>query len=444
MTPPGKSSPYRSRQTDDHLSDVQATLRERYRDYVRIYGPINRSTQARTGRRDPDTGAEILRRVRPRMGGFHEDPDWPLVAALEIFDEDTQEARPAAIFHERIIDPPRERQGVDTADEAVAVCLDETGAVTLGRVAELLGVDRDTARARLGELVYEEPGTGWLVPAAEYLSGKIREKLAACRAAATEGRDYATNMAALERVLPRQLEPGEITARPGSPWIPAEDVERFSREVLDAAVDVEHLTELGHWSARLREGTRRSVAPTSEWGTARADAVTLLDAALNQRLHTVTDATEDGRRVRNDPETLAARDKQEALASRFAAWVWEDPERASRLTATYNELFCSTVLPEHDGSHLSLPGLSASFTPRAHQRAAVARMLTDGRALLAHTVGAGKTATMVIAAMEMRRLGSVSKPAVVVPNLRLGSGVNALVTAVGLCVRRWSLRRTLN
>jgi SAM-dependent methyltransferase len=102
--------------TDDDLRGVQATLRERYRDYVRIYGPINRSTQARTGRRDSDTGAEIRRRVRPRMGGFRKDPDWPLVAALEIFDEDTQEARPAAIFHERVIGPPHERHGVDTAD----------------------------------------------------------------------------------------------------------------------------------------------------------------------------------------------------------------------------------------------------------------------------------------------------------------------------------------
>ncbi|MDZ7734559.1 MAG: DEAD/DEAH box helicase family protein [Acidimicrobiia bacterium] len=46
----------------------------------------------------------------------------------------------------------------------------------------------------------------------------------------------------------------------------------------------------------------------------------------------------------------------------------------------------------------------------------MARILTDGRALLAHAVGAGKTATMVMAAMELRRLDSATKPAVVVPN----------------------------
>ena len=401
--------------SDERLDAAQGALGEVYRSYFRTYGPINRSSESRTGRRHAETGEEIMRRVRPRMGGFREDPDWPLVAALEVFDEETQEARPAAIFHQRVVDPPHERHGVDSPEEAVAVCLDETGTVMIDRAAELLGTDATAARRQLAELVYDEPGTGRLVPAAEYLSGNVRLKLDACRTDDTAGR-FAVNIAALERVMPRQLEPAEITARLGAPWIPASDVERFCTEVLDATVDVEHLSQVGSWTVKLRSGGRRSVALSSEWGTARADAATLLDAALNQRLHTVTDATDDGRRARNDAETLAARDKQEALTARFSNWVWENPDRSERLAGRYNELFSSTVLPVHDGDHLTLPGLGQTFTPRAHQRAAVARILTDGRALLAHAVGAGKTATMVIAAMELRRLGLASKPAVVVPN----------------------------
>jgi N12 class adenine-specific DNA methylase len=401
---------------DGDLRAAQSTLTDRYDAYVRLYGPINRSSQARTGRTDPVTGMEIMRRVRPRMGGFRDDPDWPLVAALEVFDDESQQARPAAIFTDRVIDPPTERHGVDTADEAIAVCLDESGAVAIERVAELLGTDHARARVELGDLVFEDPADGSLVPASQYLSGNIRQKLDACHAVIHERPELTVNRTALERVLPRQLEPTEITARLGAPWIPAADIERFCSEVLGATVDVERLAEIGQWSARLRDGSRRSVALSSEWGTARADGITLLDASLNQRLHTVTDATEDGRRVRNDAETLAARDKQETLANRFSAWVWEEPERSGRLADRYNELFSSTVLPAHDGSHLTLPGLAGSFVPRPHQRDAVARILTDGRSLLAHAVGAGKTATMVMAAMELRRLGSVAKPAVVVPN----------------------------
>jgi N12 class adenine-specific DNA methylase len=99
-------------------------------------------------------------------------------------------------------------------------------------------------------------------------------------------------------------------------------------------------------------------------------------------------------------------------------WVWEDPARAARLAQRYNELFRSVVVPSHDGAHLSLPGLSASFRP--HPTSATRwRILTEGRALLAHPLGAGKTATMVMAAMELRRLGMAAKPAVVLPNLLL-------------------------
>ena len=401
---------------DPELRDLQVSLTATYDAYRRVYGPVNRFRTARTGRSDPETGEEVLRRLRPRMGGFRDDPDWPLVAALEVFDDETQQASPAAMFTQRIISPPVARLGVDNAPEAVAVCLDESGSLDLGRIAELLGTDEEAARAELKGLAWDEPGSGDLVPASRYLSGNVRTKLDAARAAAAEEPRWEANVAALAAVLPRQLEPGEITAGLGAPWIPPADVEAFCTEVLGASVEIERVAALGRWTVVLRAGRRASVSLSSEWGTARADAVTLLDASLNQRLHTVTDQTDDGRRVRNDAETIAARDKQDALASRFATWVWEEPRRASRLAERYNELFNSVVIPTHDGSHLSLPGLAESFRPHPHQRDAVARILTDGRALLAHTVGAGKTATMVMAAMELRRLGLAAKPAVVVPN----------------------------
>lgn len=401
---------------DAELEPLQADLRRTYDIYRRAHGPLNRFTASPTGRIDPDTGEEMVRRVRPRMGGFRDDPDWPLVAALEVFDDHTQEARTAAIFTQRVVSPPVLRLGVDTAAEAIAVCLDETGTVSVDRVAELLGVDSDDARARLDGLAWEDPDSGELVPSSRYLAGNIRRKLAAAHHAAAREPRFEAHTAALSAVLPRQLEPGEITAGLGAPWIPAGDIEAFCEEVLGSEVEIEHVAALGRWSVALRAGRRASVSLSSEWGTPRADAVTLLDASLNQRLHTVTDETEDHRRVRNDAETIAARDKQDALATRFAAWVWEEPARAARLAERYNELFSSVVVPHHDGSHLSLPGLAPNFRPHPHQRDAVARIVTDGRALLAHAVGAGKTATIVIAAMEQRRLGLAAKPAVVVPN----------------------------
>jgi N12 class adenine-specific DNA methylase len=74
------------------------------------------------------------------------------------------------------------------------------------------------------------------------------------------------------------------------------------------------------------------------------------------------------------------------------------------------------VLRSYDDASLSQPGLALTFRPRPHQVAAVARMIGEPAVLLAHEVGAGKTAEMVMGVTELRRLGLVAKPAVVVPN----------------------------
>ena len=152
---------------------------------------LNRSTSPPNAPRSP-------RRAAPRWRRLPEErPRQILHAALEVFDDESQQARPAAIFTDRVIDPPTERLGVDTPDEAVAVCLDESGAVTLERVAELLGTDEATARTQLGELVYEDPAGGSLIPSAQYLSGNIRHKIDACVEATGERPDLAVNLAAL-------------------------------------------------------------------------------------------------------------------------------------------------------------------------------------------------------------------------------------------------------
>ena len=128
---------------------------------------------------------------------------------------------------------------------------------------------------------------------------------------------------------------------------------------------------------------------------------------LEQRVVQVSDETDEGRRVVNPVETTAAQEKAEALKERFAEWCWEDPERAQRLLGEYNRRFNSIVLRDYapDGERLSLPGLVTTFTPMPHQRAAVARMLSEPTVGLFHQVGAGKTAEMIMGAAELRRLG---------------------------------------
>ena len=158
----------------------------------------------------------------------------------------------------------------------------------------------------------------------------------------------------------------------------------------------------------------------STWGTGRYPAPQLAQAILEQRKievrDIVTDAERRDRTVLNVDATLAAQEKAAELAERFADWAWEDPARAAALARTYNERFNSLVLRSYDDAALSLPGLALTFRPRPHQVAAVARMIHEPAVLLAHEVGAGKTAEMIMGVTELRRLGLVRKPAIVVPN----------------------------
>ncbi|WP_052762069.1 helicase-related protein [Jiangella alkaliphila] len=399
------------------IRQLRTDLADQYRDHVRRFGPINRFTTRATGRVDPETSDPRMSRVAPPvMRIFRSDPFAALVRGLEVFDETTQTANPAMIMTHRVVVPRSPALGADTPEEALAMVLDSHGRVDLAQVARLLGVGADDARAQLGELVYDDPPSGQLVTAAEYLSGNVRQKLtAAVQAVEAEPDRYKVNVAALQGVQPPDLGPADIEARLGAAWIDAATHARFLTELLrDDTIQVEHPGG-AIWEVR---GVRSSVAAGEEWGTARMPAPAIVKAILEQRPVQVTDELDDGRRVLNPTETAAAQEKANLIQERFADWVWEDPERAQVLLREYNDRFNAIVLRDYsaEGRHLTLPGLARTFTPRDHQRAAVARMINEPAVGLFHEVGAGKTAEMVIGAMELRRLRMVTKPCVVVPN----------------------------
>ena len=398
--------------TED-IADLRVSLRGRYLDYHTRYGPINRFSLRRTGRIDPGSGEERLARLTPpALRLLRSDPFAALVHALENFDETAQAASPAGMLTERVVVPRAPRLGADSPQDALAICLDTHGRVELDEIARLLGVERREARAQLGELVYDDPVDDRLVPAAEYLSGNVRVKLDEAMHARP---GLKVNVRALERALPVELTAEEIEPRLGAVWIDTDTHRQFLAEVLeDDGVEVEHPGG-SIWAVKGRGWT---VKASSEWGTSRMPAPALAKAAMEQRPIQVTDELDDGRRVVNPTETAAAQEKAQALQERFAEWCWEGPERARRLAAEYNRRFNSIVLRDYtiEGERLTLPGLARTFTLREHQRAAVARILSEPAVGLFHQVGAGKTAEMICGAMELRRLGLVSKPGVVVPN----------------------------
>ena len=400
------------------ITRARSELREKYAAYKVAYGPLNRFTLRPTGRVDAE-GEPTMARMTPRAAVIlRQDPFGPLVMALEQFDETTQTSKPAAILSQRVVVQRAVARGAETPAEAIALSLDRTGRIDLGVIADLLGQDVADTRASLGELVYDDPTTERLLHAPEYLSGDVRKKLDAARAAAETDERYNVNVTALEAIIPPALSIDQIEARLGAVWINAETHEQFLKDILrDQSARVENPVA-GMWTVK---GNRGSVLAQGEWGTARRPATDLVQSLMEQKPVTVYDEYENnGKNVRvlNAEETTAAQEKAQRLQERFSEWVWEDHTRANALAAEYNRRFNSIVLRDYSnaGDYLTLPGMAANFVPLPHQRDAVARGVGEPAVGLFHEVGAGKTAEMVMIASELKRMGLVSKPAIVVPN----------------------------
>lgn len=351
------------------------------------------------------------------------DPGRGLLLALEHFDDETGLARKAAVFDRDVLVFRERPATAATPADALAVSLDESRKVDMERIAGLLGVDEARAREMLGPLVFEEPGTGGLLPAVQYLSGDVRSKLDTARKAAKDESRFETNVRALEGAMPEQVGPMDIIAKPGVRYVEAADYEAFVAETFGVAATVATNDVDASWELRSANGSPR-FSPEVRFSYATADRtpLALLQALMNNRTivirRTITDTHGNEKQVKDVKATLEARDKAARIAEDFGTWLFQDASRAERVTDTYNEMFNSQASPDYKaaGQALSLPGLNEAYTPHHYQRAAVARILNEPAVLLDHVVGAGKTGTMVMAAMELRRTGIANKPAIVVPN----------------------------
>ena len=387
---------------EDKIVQARQLLGGMYGSFVSRFGPLSSSENIRA---------------------FAGDPDLPLLLSLENYDAETKRATKTAIFERRTLERYRPVGHVETASEALAVSLNETGEINWPRMAALTGCSALQMQRELGTLVYRNPEGGLWETADRYLSGDVRAKLLAATAATTLDSGYARNVDALKCVQPADILPGDISARLGSPWIPASDIRDFIVELLgvpERAVSVSHSGAIASWTVTLDTYAKSNVSNTTTHGTARFLASDLIEQALNGRVPTAYNELPDKTRVINQQETIAARVKQQQLKDRFSEWIWKDENRAARLARDYNDKFNNLRLRTFDGSHLTFPGMAREHLREAdldkHQKDAVWRVLQTGSTLLAHVVGAGKTFEMVAAAMELRRMGLAKKPMFVVPN----------------------------
>lgn len=396
---------------DEAIHELQVELNERYDSFTRQYDLLS---------------------SRRNASVFDEDDGYYLLTSLEILDDERKLERKADMFTKRTIAQSRPVEHVGTAPEALAVSMAERARVDLNFMSELTGMDRDKLIADLTGLIFQSPFgnpgpyDNWQT-ADEYLSGDVRQKLRVAESAVAALSDrYAVNVAALKAVQPKDLEPQEIDVRLGATWIPARDITDFTHQLLNTPhymrwkIKTEYVPATGAWHIENKGLDGNNPFANTQYGTDYRSGYKIIEESLNLRDVRVYDTVEDEygnqKRVLNQKQTILAQQKQTAIQEAFRDWIWKEPRRRERLCRLYNDTYNCIRPREYDGSHLRFSGMNPELNLRPHQKNAVARILYGGNTLLAHTVGAGKTAVMVASLMEKVRIGLGHKALIAVPN----------------------------
>ena len=403
-------------QTEDYpeamIREAQAHLNALYDSFVEKYGRIN---------------------SRANSSAFSTDNAYYLLSSLEVRDSEGNFLRKADMFSKRTIRQKISVTSVDTASEALALSLAEKAKVDMPYMMELTHKSEEEILSDLKGVIFLNPEHDGnedvahkYLPADEYLSGNVREKLRTAKTLAEQDEQYTTNVQSLEAVQPVDLTASEISVRLGAAWLPTEVVRDFTFELLRTPyyqrrnIKVYYSTYTGEWNVDGKSLDRGNVRSENTFGTERINAYKIIEETLNLRDVRIFDYEYDdsGKKVAilNTKQTAIAQGKQEQIKQEFADWIWADPNRRERLTMLYNEKFNSIRPREYDGSHLNFVGINPEITLRPHQVNAIAHILYGGNTLLAHVVGAGKTFEMVAAAQESKRLGLCQKSLFVVPN----------------------------
>ncbi len=401
--------------SDEVLRREQVKLNRQYDLFVKHYGNINSQTNTRL---------------------FKEDGDSALLFACEDIDEETKAITKADVFSKRTIRPYAVPTNTDDCFEALQISKNERGRVNISYIEELTGKSYDDVLFELGDAVFRNPikvdrtdKYSGFETSEEYLSGYVKDKLQVARHYAAEFPEFQRNVEALEQVQPTPLTASEISVRLGQTWIDKKYYEKFYCELVGVPWYFEGNVELFYnphdssWRLDQKDEIRyrTQMKQKQVYGTARAPAYRLFVDSMNLRPTTIYDTIKDPdgkeRRLLNQAETIAAREKQNKIKEEFANWIFADPERREELEATYNRLFNRIRLPSYDGSYLKFPDMNPAIELKPHQKNAIHRtIVSKDSTLLHHVVGSGKTYTMAATIMKMRQLGLCKKAMVAVPN----------------------------
>ena len=386
--------------------DLRKSLNALYEGFTGKYGDLNKNKNRNRIFNDPAFGFKIA-------------------ASLELRQDD--KFIRSDIFYGPVF-PQKTLQQTDDPVEALAVCLNDTGKVDLVMICTATGLSEQDVIIRLDRQIFLDPETGNWETADKYLSGNVVAKLKIAEelsAGEPDNIQLAKSFAAIRRIQPENIPFELLDFNLGERWVPTEYYQRFSSALFKTETSVVYFPSADCFKAHVKKNNTTTkeefiVVPKSA-GANKIRAHTLLEHALENTSPQITYPEERGGKIVRVPDTEAiqrAHRKIELIRSRYNEWLKGlEPADKQRLEKLYNETFNCYVLREYDGGHLNFPGLDKKALGikdlYSSQKNAAWRIIQNRGALIDHEVGLGKTLTMIVAAMEMKRLGIVHKPAII-------------------------------
>lgn len=391
-------------QNDDNTDEKEALRKvcaSIYDDFVIEYGSLNLPANKRKILEDHAFGLTTLSSLEKRDG-------------LEFSKSDILKApliKKEAIFFTK--DPV----------EALGRCLSDIGKVDIPSISKSLGkTEQETLFALNPHILYNPAKDDWETTT-QYLSGNVVEKLKI--AAAKLERypndvNFKASLEAIRKVQPEIIPFEILDFNLGERWIPVSYYEKFASELFETDVEITYLPSVDIFKVNVKNygpkiRNQYSITPKSGRTTY---GNTLLEHALENTnphfTYEVSRGSETARVPDNEAIQLAF-EKIESIRNGFVNWLKDlTIEDQKIIENLYNEKFNCYVLQEFDGTHLKFPGLKKSTLGiedlYSSQKNAVWRIIQNRGALIDHEVGLGKTLTMIVAAQEMKRLGTVQKP----------------------------------
>jgi len=354
--------------------------------------------------------------------------------ALELFDREKNEYKQSDIFYKQVNNVAKNYDNINKLSDAILLSLNAKNCIDIKFIAELTDkYENEIIEEGLSsELFFVEFGKFNdynFVPKDEFVSGNIVEKIENFEGLKNNPiwlskEHFDKHYSLLLSVRPPYLKRELIDVNIGVHWVPLDIYERFAKEIFNTDnLFIKHLKSSGDYIVKISEDTTENeitYSAKTNSGLIKGDRIleyAMLDTVPLLRIKVSENPDEfipDVQGMKN------VQQKIKLISDKWLEFSTKNIDVSKRIEEIYNRKINNYVKRNFNGKHLTFEGLEY-FQPREYQPDAVWKLVQNDGGIIDHTVGAGKSLTMAMAAWKMKKLGIANKPLILCLKANVGA-----------------------